>query len=175
MKQILKAALATLLLAGAAGQGHAGSGGHDDRANAPAHAHGRVSAGMPTHAPTRIVVPQRRSRQGHREGRSAGHQDRAFAAAIVGGILGGVAGSQLGEGDGRIVATFAGAVLGALAGHRIGENLADSHHHAPRMARAEMPAYRVQYPYQGRGHDTRTEDHPGRHIRVDQGERPIHF
>jgi len=42
---------------------------------------------------------------------------------VGGAVLGGLAGSQIGDGQGRLWATGAGAVLGALAGSEIGKSL----------------------------------------------------
>jgi len=42
---------------------------------------------------------------------------------VGGAVLGGLLGSQIGEGQGRLWATGAGAVLGALAGSEIGKSL----------------------------------------------------
>lgn len=45
------------------------------------------------------------------------------AGAVGGAVLGGLLGSQIGGGSGRLWATGAGAVLGALAGSEIGRSL----------------------------------------------------
>ena len=41
------------------------------------------------------------------------------AGVVAGALLGGLAGNQVGGGDGRRLATVAGAVAGGVAGHRI--------------------------------------------------------
>jgi outer membrane lipoprotein SlyB len=44
------------------------------------------------------------------------------AGAVIGGVLGAVAGNQIGDGNGRRVATVAGAAGGAFAGNHIEKN-----------------------------------------------------
>ena len=43
--------------------------------------------------------------------------------AGTGAILGGIAGAQIGDGDGRLIATGVGALLGTLVGSEIGKSL----------------------------------------------------
>jgi len=52
---------------------------------------------------------------------NAGLKERIGAG--TGAILGGVAGSQIGDGNGRLIATGVGALLGTLVGSEIGKSL----------------------------------------------------
>ena len=45
------------------------------------------------------------------------------AGGLIGAALGGIAGSQIGDGDGQLVAVGVGAVLGALMGSEVGRSL----------------------------------------------------
>jgi surface antigen len=42
------------------------------------------------------------------------------AGTVIGGVVGGVLGSKVGDGDGRTIAIVAGTILGAIFGKRIG-------------------------------------------------------
>lgn len=48
-----------------------------------------------------------------------GHTDRSYAGAAIGGVAGGLIGSQVGRGNGKTAATAIGAVVGALTGDNI--------------------------------------------------------
>ncbi len=48
--------------------------------------------------------------------------DTSGAGAVIGGVLGAVAGNQIGDGSGRRVATVAGAAGGAYIGNRVEKN-----------------------------------------------------
>ena len=49
--------------------------------------------------------------------------NKQTGGTVLGAVLGGVAGSQVGKGSGQLWATGAGALLGALAGSEIGKSL----------------------------------------------------
>ena len=109
------------------------------------------------------TVPQGRSPQG------------AYAAPVVGGIIGGVVGNRLVRGRGRAPATVAGTLLGAAIGH----GLSAASYGPPTLAnvrrcrtvnryepRQQFVGYRVDYRYEGQTFSTRTRGHPGKFIRV---------
>lgn len=52
-----------------------------------------------------------------------GRCDRRGVAAVLGGALGGIVGSQVGDGDGRRIAILAGTVIGAIVGAEIGRRM----------------------------------------------------
>lgn len=54
--------------------------------------------------------------------RTGGGDNNVAAGTILGGIVGGVLGHQIGGGRGNDVATVAGAIGGAVVGHEIAEN-----------------------------------------------------
>jgi uncharacterized protein YcfJ len=98
---------------------------------------------------------------------------RLRAAPLVGGIIGGVAGSHLGRGASRLPLAVAGALLGAA----VGNDVAAPAGHYPgtvgvqrcRTTRRYEPSqklvgYRVDYRYEGQTFSTRTARHPGRFI-----------
>ena len=47
------------------------------------------------------------------------------AGTIIGGVVGGVLGSKVGDGDGRKIAIVAGTILGAILGKRVGGHFDD--------------------------------------------------
>lgn len=53
---------------------------------------------------------------------SGGEARTSGAGAIVGGLVGALAGNQVGSGGGRTAATVAGGVGGALVGNRVEQN-----------------------------------------------------
>ena len=100
---------------------------------------------------------------------------------IVGGIVGGVVGNQIGNGRGRDVATVAGTLLGASIGHDLSNRrthyrTVTSRHCevVERYAEEEhLVGYRVEYRYKGRTFVTRTDEHPGKWIRVEVDVEPV--
>ncbi len=65
--------------------------------------------------------------------------EKQTGGALIGGALGGLAGSQIGSGKGQLAATAAGALLGLFAGSEVGKSL----DRADRLAaeRAQQQAY----------------------------------
>lgn len=57
---------------------------------------------------------------------ACGQNTREIAGGGLGAVAGGVLGSQVGKGKGRILATALGAVAGVLAGSAIGRHLDDA-------------------------------------------------
>lgn len=59
-----------------------------------------------------------------------GHQDTNLLGTLFGGAVGGIAGSQIGDGSGRTAAIIGGTVIGALVGGNIGRSPYDHAHAA---------------------------------------------
>jgi uncharacterized protein YcfJ len=109
----------------------------------------------------------------------------ATAGVLVGGILGGVIGHQIGGGDGRRAATAVGTVIGAGLGHSLAEggghgarDYQVTHERRCRVYDAyrteeRIDGYRVTYRYDGQTFVTRTEDHPGKRLRVQVRLEPL--
>jgi uncharacterized protein YcfJ len=105
-------------------------------------------------------------------------------SAIIGAILGGVAGNQIGSGSGRDAATVVGAIAGTAAGshyaRRQGRTVERSSYetvcHTVNDVHYEerVDGYRVTYRYRGREHTTRMDRRPGDRIRVRVGVDPVH-
>jgi uncharacterized protein YcfJ len=112
--------------------------------------------------------------------REVRHENRhSFAPMLLGGIIGGVIGHQFGDGNSRKVLTAAGALVGGSVAHH-----ATQRHHAqhtysyvPRTERhctvveevteiERIEGYNVTYQYKGNTFVKRTDDHPGKRIRI---------
>ncbi|MFK5987112.1 MAG: glycine zipper 2TM domain-containing protein [Pseudomonadota bacterium] len=118
---------------------------------------------------------------------STQQQHNNYGGLVAGGIIGGIAGHQVGGGHGKDVATVAGTLLGAIIGNNI------TTHHRPQYrpvkkhiryethcdtidnitSREEIVAYRVKYRYKGHTYWTRTKHHPGKYIDVSVNVKPL--
>lgn len=108
---------------------------------------------------------------------------RSVMPTIAGGVIGGVVGRQFGSGDGRDAMTVLGTLIGASIGHQASHRRYSEYddyrhtrvrshpvercetHYSTREER-ELDGYRVTYRYAGREYTTRTQEHPGKRIRV---------
>lgn len=104
-------------------------------------------------------------------------QPRSSAApTVLGAIIGGVVGNQVGHGDGRVVATMAGAAIGGAIGHQAGKNNYRRGAYPGLQTRCEVQrnwrteqriaGWDVAYRYRGTVYQTRMPEQPGRHILV---------
>lgn len=101
---------------------------------------------------------------------------------ILGGIIGGVAGHQVGKGRGNDVATVAGTILGGSIGRDVGAaNRSDSVHSVAETRcrqvddyreEQRVEGYRVFYRYNGNDYETRMPHDPGERIRVQVNVQP---
>jgi uncharacterized protein YcfJ len=105
---------------------------------------------------------------------------------VTGGLVGGIAGDQIGHGSERIVLTVAGAVTGAAIGNKAGPTVAEWFPATEWLpgdcgtveqyeTRDELVGYDVKYRYRGHMYHTRTIEPPGDRIRVDRRERRHRF
>ena len=111
-----------------------------------------------------------------------GRRAHSYTGTIAGGIIGGVVGNQIGRGSGRTILTVAGGLLGASIGH----DLSNRSVRRPRVTRKEVcevvehyeereqiVGYRVKYRYNGQTFITRTQEHPGKRIRIRVKVKPV--
>lgn len=91
------------------------------------------------------------------------------AGTVLGAVVGGALGNQVGRGDGRRAATVAGAVIGGA----IGNNVADGGQVQTRCRvvdgfaeRQELLGYDVEYRYRGEVFSSRLNYDPGSRLRV---------
>ncbi len=114
------------------------------------------------------------------------HRDRGGRSAtplVVGGILGGAVGHQIGNGRGRDIATVAGALLGAS----IGNDMRQRDYRGREWVSTEnvcrdvvdyseerrVVGYEVSYRYHGRHYVTEMDHDPGRRVRVAVDVAPV--
>ena len=114
------------------------------------------------------------------------HHNDKVAGTIVGGIIGGVIGHQVGHHKGnKNFGTVIGAVVGASVGnglsHRGHSTSRDQHSYQTERHcdvvttvsyREKIVGYDVWYRYHGNRYHTRTDNHPGKKIRVSVNVRP---
>ena len=107
---------------------------------------------------------------------AVGHRHSgSYTGTIAGGIVGGVVGHQFGRGRGKTALTVAGTLLGASIGHDLSHRPARGYRvveeeHCELVEQVEyqeeLIGYRVKYRYKGQTFFTRTDQHPGKRIRI---------
>ena len=112
------------------------------------------------------------------------------AGTVLGAIVGGVAGHQVGKGRGNDVATGVGAVVGGLVGNQIERNNDAPPERVTEVERVPVDrnvercrtvqetreatvGYDVRYEYMGRQFTTRMNRDPGRFVRLNVDIRPV--
>jgi uncharacterized protein YcfJ len=111
-----------------------------------------------------VTVPGHRRELHHGDG----------AGAVIGGIAGGLIGSQFGRGDGRVASAAVGAIAGTLIGHHAGRSSGHEVIHDREEQRCHrvddwqerIVGYRVTYEYGGRFHTTELPHDPGARLPV---------
>ena len=112
--------------------------------------------------------------------REVRHENRHnFAPMLLGSIIGGVVGHQFGDGNSRKVLTAAGALVGGSIAHQATQRryAEQTYDYVPRTERHctvveevteidEIEGYNVTYRYKGNTFVKRTENHPGKRIRI---------
>ncbi len=100
----------------------------------------------------------------------AGRGDRNVGGAVLGAIIGGVLGHQVGGGRGQDVATAGGAVAGAVIGSNAGRDGGGTYSRDVRrcenVANATPEYWDVTYEFRGVEHRVQMSAPPGRTISV---------
>lgn len=104
---------------------------------------------------------------------------RRTAGGVLGAIVGGILGHQVGKGDGRKVATVGGVAAGAVVGSNIAAGSGNERQDAPAQKytierrcpggdanNRRIAAYDVEYRYRGDVYTSRLNYDPGDRIRV---------
>jgi uncharacterized protein YcfJ len=97
------------------------------------------------------------------------HSSNTTGATVIGAIVGGALGNQVGKGDGRKAATVAGAVAGGAIGHEIAERNDSGSYTCPSgyvQEQRRVVGYDVEYTYKGEHYMSRLPYDPGNHLRV---------
>lgn len=106
---------------------------------------------------------------------SAGRRDnRVGGGAVLGAIVGGALGNQVGKGDGRKAATVAGALVGGAIGNNASRR--DDRYYSSvetrcrtineRVSERRIVGYDVQYRYRGDVYMSQLDYDPGERMRV---------
>ena len=180
MKPFFAITTLAVSLAAASASVSAGPGHHHGWKHGHAERYARVIRVKPIYDTVEVSVPEEYCDEGY----LAAAPDAKLAGAVAGGVVGAIAGDQFG--NGKTSATIAGTVIGATVGHQVGPRLAEWYPSSQWIPggcetvertelREELVGYRVKYRYRGHVYHTRTDHHPGDHIRVNRRARPIHF
>lgn len=94
------------------------------------------------------------------------------AGTVLGAIAGAAIGNQFGKGSGKDVATVVGGVVGAQIGGQGGSSEVSTENRCRTVYRtyneqSALQGYEVTYQFMNRSYSTRTNQHPGRTIRID--------
>jgi len=151
--------------------------GHKDRG----FDHARVVSAVPVYQTVRIPVDERVCWQ--EQTRRPRHH--SAAPTVLGAVIGGVVGNQIGHGHSKAPLTVAGAVIGGTIGHQVARNNDHRHYYPVVQERCEIQrnwhteqrivAWDVAYKYRGRVYQTQMLDRPGKKIRVQVDARPVRY
>jgi uncharacterized protein YcfJ len=129
-----------------------------------------------------------------REYAHAGSSHSSGAATLLGGVIGGLVGSQFGGGNGKKVLGIAGAIVGASVANQAARHRHDNYgsrgyynspnrnaHYRPQRCATvmesreieEVTGYRVRYLYQGQEFVKRVDTDPGDRVRVQVQVTPV--
>jgi uncharacterized protein YcfJ len=111
---------------------------------------------------------------GAESGANSDSGGRRAVATMIGAVVGGLLGNQVGKGDGRRAATVAGAVAGGVVGNQVGSDnrpqYTTQRRCRPSTGSSPGPrhvvAYDVEYRYRGEVFTSRLTYDPGDRMRV---------
>ena len=163
-------ALATMVLAVSAAvlTSAAGAQPYGSHSDGVSFGYATVLRATPAYETVRVVDQQQQCDDG---GYVRERKDTT-AGTVLGAVVGGALGNQVGKGDGRKAATIAGAVAGGVIGHNIAKGDSDRSQPGPcRMVDVEhedrrVSGYDVEYNYKGEVYFARMAYDPGNRIRV---------
>ena len=158
-------------------QNHAGNGNHKLH-------YAKVLFVKPIYRNVRIERPQLYcdNRNVNHSGVTVVHQ-HSPDQIVLGGIMGGIIGHGLSDADTRGINTLAGVLIGSAVAHDLSSTqyVADSRWQQPQprcrehirvFERQELVGYKVKYKYQGQIFTTRSDQHPGSRILIQQAPAP---
>jgi len=104
--------------------------------------------------------------------------------AILGGLMGGIVGHELGNDHNREITTLAGIIIGSAiasdtrtVNYQVNNYEMSRHRHCVQQTRVieqkTLVGYRVKYKYRGHIYTTRTRHHPGELLPIRPGPQPI--
>ena len=178
MKKIILASIIGVMSISAS-NAYAGHGKHKYRGDG-FYDRARVTHVEPVYSTVRVSVPVQECYQQEVRSPRYHHGDKA-ASTVVGGIIGGAIGHNVG--NHRKGSTIAGAIIGAAIGNELGRN----HGHRYDVVRYEdvcetrytyqeeerLDGYNVTYRYKGQRYTTFMRDRPGKFVRVNVHVSPV--
>ena len=180
MKKLISTAFVGLLAMGASSLAFSYDGGYH-RGHDGYYDYAKVERVKPIYRTVRVDRPRQECWQQdvvHRDPRA-----RSATPLVVGGILGGAVGHQIGNGRGRDIATVAGALLGASIGNDMrqqqygGREWVSSEHVCRNVVdyteERQVVGYEVSYHYHGRQYVTEMDHDPGPLVRVEVDVAPV--
>ncbi|MFL0810964.1 MAG: glycine zipper 2TM domain-containing protein [Agarilytica sp.] len=144
----------------------------------------KVKEVNPVYATIERQIPQKScwTERSRRESR----QHNSATSTIMGGIIGGAIGHSVGRGgDNKKIGAAVGTLLGASIGKDVGHNSRNQRRHPEyqnvercethyRAVREEqLVGYDVTYQYRGEFYQTRTEEDPGKRMKVKISLSPV--
>jgi uncharacterized protein YcfJ len=135
--------------------------------------YGRVLEARPLYAAGNAREECWNTRSNRYEEPRTSRESHVGAGTAIGAIAGGVAGHQVGSGNGNTLATVGGAVLGGLLGHHV-ENRGTNDEPDFDRSRCRVLAqngsnalgYDVRYDYKGREYVARLDHDPGPYVKL---------
>lgn len=130
----------------------------------------------PVYAEVRVAQTVEHCDRYERAGTSGG----SAGATMLGALIGGVIGNQVGSGNGRRAATAAGAIAGGAIGHRAGSGHGDPAASESRCRLVEefvleqqVVGYDVEYRYRDDVFISRLDHHPGDRVKIRVAVSPV--
>ena len=151
--------------------------GHDRHDHEP-QIRARVVDVDPIYQTIRVEYPEQQCRYEESD-RAERHRTHYVAPEklLLGGLIGGVIGHELGRNHNQDAATVTGAVIGTVVAHNVGTQHYQGDHRNPpgKHCRVEtryrtekqLMGYRVTYRYRGELYTTRMQEHPGKWVYLD--------
>ena len=120
----------------------------------------------PVYGTVRVRVPEQRCEAG-----AVRDSGDGTTGTVVGAIVGGALGNQVGKGDGRKASTLAGAVIGGAIGRKVDRNNSPGPGTRCRTVEVDREerrviGYDVEYQYRGDKYMSRLEQDPGSRLRI---------
>lgn len=120
----------------------------------------------PIYGTFRVRVPEQRC-----EPSASRDNGDGSTGTVVGAIVGGALGNQVGKGDGRKASTIAGAVVGGALGRKLDRNSGSAPVTRCRTVDVEheerrIVGYDVEYQYKGDKYMSRLDQDPGSRLRI---------
>ncbi len=104
--------------------------------------------------------------------------EHRVAGTLIGAVVGGVLGNQVGGGNGKKIATVVGAGAGGYAGNQVQDRMQKGNTYTANEQRCstiydieERPAgYKVTYEFAGKTHTTHMDHDPGSRLPIQDGQ-----